>query len=128
MSCSESFGLRPFFAGQTYQFDITDFTEPDGTPLDFTGRSYVLTFKRNLDLSDVQATGANGFQVRVVATADDNTARKVSFRVDAAMTAPLSGDYYADVIEITPGLTPIVTPVIPLQVVRVTVSATRAIA
>lgn len=119
--------LADFCAGQTYEVRVNDFR--DGSqPLDITGRIYILTLKRDLALTDAQAIGAAGAQVRVVATADDSAASLVVLRLVPAVTEPLSGDYFADVTEITPGTPNIVTPVVPVQKVTVTLPATRSIA
>lgn len=128
MTCPTEARLLNLFAGDTYSFDIEDFKEVDGTDIDITGRIYICTAKKTLDLTDVQATGANGFQVRYTATAEDNTARKVSIDVPTGMTAALLGEYKIDVVEIEVGTPNIVTRVVPLQTITVSQGAGRATA
>lgn len=129
MSCDiEGTRLRNFYAGQTYEARVKSFRDEDGNKLDIEGRDYLLTLKRVLTLTDAQATGADGYQARITATAADSLADLVTLTIPAPASALLSGDYFADVIEIVPGSPAIVTPVIPLQTVTVIVGAGRSIA
>lgn len=107
--------LPDLWAGQTYSFDLDELRDGDGQPLDVTGFIYILTAKRDLDLDDAQATGEQGFQVRITATADDSAAGFVPIDVPSAITAPLKGSYHIELIEIQPGSPDRVTPIIESQ-------------
>lgn len=119
--------LQPFRRGDTYVVPLVFPEAAPGVPTNITGRRYTFTGKRSLDLTDAQATGANGWSVTVTASGAEAAAGRVTLTLDAVASAQLTpGDYYADVQQVIPG-TPNVVATLMYQVVQVLPDVTRSV-